>query len=227
LCGAPNAGKSSLLNHLVGFDRAIVSHQPGTTRDTIEETISLDGIPLRIIDTAGIRNSEDEIEQQGIARSHQQMKQAELVLHLIDSTTPESETDPVVIPGEPKVLRILNKSDLPPHPDWKNRPDVIPVSCLNGQGIESLCNRIKETITGAKEGFQQGDLVAINARHQHYLQHAKTHMEDALSRLMENESPEFVSFEIREALESVGAVVGKTDVEEILGSIFSTFCIGK
>ncbi len=227
LCGAPNAGKSSLLNLLVGFDRAIVSSRPGTTRDTIEETISLNGIPLRIIDTAGIRESSDEIEQQGIERSLAQMSQAELILLLIDSTAPESDIASITLPPGPKVVKILNKSDLPPHPDWSQYHDLVAVSCLSGSGMDTLRAAISKVITGSDGSFEKGDLVAINSRHQHYLKSARTNLSDALERLRANESPEFVSFEIREALDSVGAVVGKTDVEDILGSIFSTFCIGK
>jgi len=227
LCGAPNAGKSSLLNLLVGFDRAIVSSRPGTTRDTIEETISLKGIPLRIIDTAGIRESGDEIEQQGIERTRTQMAQAELVLLLIDSTEPESELDSIHLPAGHQVVRILNKTDLPPHSDWSQRHDLVAVSCLSGNGMDTLRTEIVKVITGTEGSFETGNLVAINSRHQHYLKSARTNLEDALARLQAGESPEFVSFEIREALDSVGAVVGKTDVEDILGSIFSTFCIGK
>lgn len=227
LCGAPNAGKSSLLNLLVGYNRAIVSSQPGTTRDTIEEVINLDGIPLRIIDTAGIRHSEDDIERQGIERSREQMQQAELVLLLIDSTETEAEMAAIEIPDAGKVVRILNKTDLPVHRDWAEREDLVRVSCLSGDGIGDLRNAITRLLTGSDEGFAQGDLVAVNSRHQHFLKMARENMIEAGNRLGENESPEFVSFEIREALESIGAVVGKTDVEEILGSIFSTFCIGK
>ncbi|MDF1753908.1 MAG: tRNA uridine-5-carboxymethylaminomethyl(34) synthesis GTPase MnmE [Verrucomicrobiales bacterium] len=227
LCGAPNAGKSSLLNYLVGFDRAIVSSRPGTTRDTIEETISLDGIPLRMIDTAGIRESDDEIEQQGIERSRSQVEQAELVLLLVDSTRPRADIENIAIAEDSKVVRILNKSDLAPHSDWADRSSSVPVSCLTGEGMDELRKAIVRTVTGAEAGFERGDLVAINTRHQHFLKKALVNMNDSLVRLQENDSPEFVSFEIREALESVGAVVGKTDVEEILGSIFSTFCIGK
>ena len=152
------------------------------------------------------------------------MQQAELVLHLIDSTAPEIEME---IPDNSKVVRILNKSDLPPHQDWKDCSDAVSVSCLTGEGMNFLKKQILSTITGSTSGFQQGDLVAINARHQHFLKKTKANLEESLVRLRHNESPEFVSFEIREALESVGAVVGKTDVEEILGSIFSSFCIGK
>jgi tRNA modification GTPase len=227
LCGAPNAGKSSLLNHLVGFDRAIVSSRPGTTRDTIEETISLNGLPLRIIDTAGIRESEDEIEQQGIERTRLQMSQAELVLLLIDSTSPQCDVAAIHLPTGTKVVKILNKSDLPSHPDWLDQPDLVPVSCLTGKGMDTLRAEIFKVITGTDRSFETGNMVAINSRHQHYLKQARTNLADALNQLRASESPEFVAFEIREALDAVGAVVGKTDVEDILGSIFSTFCIGK
>lgn len=233
LCGAPNVGKSSLLNQLVGFDRAIVSQQAGTTRDTIEEVINLNGIPLRVVDTAGLRESGDEIEIQGMARSRDQLARAELVLHLVDSSRPRAEAAilPVASMLNIPLIRILNKSDLPTHPDWLAAGDegtpALRLSCLTGEGMDSLRQLITQTITGNPEGFDRGHLVSINARHEHYLAAARNCLESARQQLESNPSPEFAAFEIREALESIGAVVGKTDVEEILGAIFSTFCIGK
>lgn len=229
ICGAPNAGKSSLLNRLVGFDRAIVSDRPGTTRDTIEETINLGGIPIRIIDTAGIRHSGDDLEQEGMKRSREAMEQAELVLLVVDSTRPKSQLDTLDIPGGKRVVSILNKADLPGHPDWTENSDEeeIRFSCLENQDLAPIEKKVLDQITGQDAGSDASDLIAINARHQHYLALARSALELSIARLQQGESPDIVSFEIREALQAIGDIVGQTDVEEILGSIFSTFCIGK
>ena len=229
ICGAPNAGKSSLLNRLVGFDRAIVSDRPGTTRDTIEETINLGGIPIRIIDTAGIRHSGDDLEQEGMKRSREAMEQAELVLLVVDSTRPKSQLDTLAIPRGKRVVSILNKADLPGHPDWSNHTEEgeIRFSCLENQDLAPIESEVLDQITGGGVGSDASDLIAINARHQHYLTLARSALGVSIERLREGESPELVAFEIREALQSIGDIVGQTDVEEILGSIFSTFCIGK
>ena len=227
LCGAPNAGKSSLLNQLVGFERAIVSQQAGTTRDTIEETISLGGIAFCVIDTAGIRDSEDSVEQAGVQRTFHEVDRADLVLLIADSTEKKCD-QPEVADNSATVISVLNKTDLAPHADWEQpAAQWTKVSCLTGEGLPELVARILQETTGNEKGFPRKDLCAINARHQHHLKIALSQVQEALRQLEKNASPEFVSFELREALDAVGAVAGKTDVEEILGSIFSSFCIGK
>lgn len=229
ICGAPNAGKSSLLNRLVGFDRAIVSDRPGTTRDTIEETINLGGIPIRIIDTAGIRHGGDDLEQEGMKRSREAMEQAELVLLVVDSTRPKSQLETLAIPGGKRVVTILNKADLTGHPDWLETTEEgdIRFSCLENQDLTPIESKVLDQITGKGAGSDASDLIAINARHQHYLTLARSALEASIERLGERASPDLVAFEIREALQAIGDIVGQTDAEEILGSIFSTFCIGK
>ncbi len=228
LCGAPNAGKSSLLNQLLGYDRAIVTDRPGTTRDTIEESINLAGIPLVLTDTAGIRDSSDEIEAEGIERSRSQVQQAELVLIVVDRSQPKNQSPAIAAPDGARVVTILNKSDLEPHPDWLGGEATgIAVSCTTGEGIDELRSHLLREITGSASGFDRGDLVSINTRHQHYLRSALDGLTAGQKQLTAEQSPEFVAFELREALDAIGAVVGKTDIEEILGSIFSTFCIGK
>jgi len=226
IAGAPNVGKSSLLNVLLGFDRAIVSEQAGTTRDTIEEVVNLKGIPLRLIDTAGLRGTVDAIESEGISRARQQIEGAELVLEVFDgSLTPEENSEPVELSGQVKRVAVLNKADLGTAAGWENQKAVA-ISCTKGMGIEELSEKIFEVVTG--EGMNWGDqMVAVNARHKSCLSRAGSYLKDAVGRLEAGESPEFVSIELRSALDAVGEVVGRTDVEEILGEIFSTFCIGK
>lgn len=225
IAGAPNAGKSSLLNLLLGFDRAIVNEQAGTTRDTIEEVINLEGIPIRLIDTAGIRESGEAIESQGIERSREQIARAELVLQIIDGSAPESSARAVEIPEGTRVLRILNKSDLPRHADWKG-DEAISISC-HAEGAAAEIRKQLHVFLTRKGAVSSTSLTAINARHQHCLLRAKENLERALENLAAHESPEFIALDLRATLDAVGDVVGKTDVEEILGEIFSTFCIGK
>lgn len=223
LCGVPNAGKSSLLNQLLGFDRAIVSPIPGTTRDTIEESASLHGIPFRITDTAGIRDSADTIEQEGILRAHKAIQAADVVVQVIDATEPHLalERDDVII--------ALNKTDLAPSPSLPAtfQAKTIPISCTTGDGIPQLVDAI---VGKVQLGLQAGggtSLAAINARHQACLQKARARLEEALSEMDGGSAPEFISPPVRMALDSIGEVTGATGIEDILGMIFSTFCIGK
>ncbi len=216
--GAPNVGKSSLLNLLLGQERAIVSARPGTTRDVIEEVINLRGIPLRLIDTAGVRESDDEVERAGIERTRRQVERADLILHVVDasiaSVTPENGA-----------LLVLNKIDLGEHPSWHPAAGVR-ISCLNSEGIEALADAIVSRVSGGASAHRDWSL-AINARHADCLRRARGFAEAARGALMSGMSPEFVAEELRGALDAVGDIVGKADNDEILGKIFSTFCIGK
>ncbi|MEM7602894.1 MAG: tRNA uridine-5-carboxymethylaminomethyl(34) synthesis GTPase MnmE, partial [Verrucomicrobiota bacterium] len=151
ICGSPNAGKSSLLNLLLGFDRAIVTDTAGTTRDTIEEVINLHGIPIRLIDTAGIRENADIIEQEGIERSKEQLSRAELILWVIDSNGSKSETSSIELSENSRVIRILNKSDLPRHADWDHE-DGLSLSCLDSQAAATVRDHLYETL------IKQGDI---------------------------------------------------------------------
>jgi tRNA modification GTPase len=225
ICGAPNAGKSSLLNRLLGFERAIVNERAGTTRDTIEEVINLKGIPLRLIDTAGIREGADAIEQEGIHRSNAQISMADLALVVIDSSKGREEILSVSIPEQTRSLYILNKSDLPTHPDWQGH-EGFAFTCLNDHSLDSLQDHLFEVIS-ADSGLNTSDLVSINTRHQHCLARAEVELRAGKDTLQSGESPEFVAMHLRSALEAVGDVIGRTDIEEILGEIFSQFCIGK
>ncbi len=222
--GATNAGKSSLLNCLLGFPRAIVSEVPGTTRDTIEELVNLRGIALRLTDTAGLRaTTADAIENEGIARTERSLAHAALVLHVVDASEPKpAQFDAQT--SESTTLLLLNKSDLPEHEDWKNC-DALRISCTAENGLIGL----EEAIL-AKVSEQRWDVpsaVAINARHRDCLRRALAACNEARGALEQNFAPEFVAVDLRGALQAVGEVVGHTDVEQILDALFATFCIGK
>ncbi|MFK7909176.1 MAG: tRNA uridine-5-carboxymethylaminomethyl(34) synthesis GTPase MnmE [Akkermansiaceae bacterium] len=223
--GAPNAGKSSLLNRLLGYERAIVSDIEGTTRDTVEEVLNLQGIPVRLIDTAGMRDSEDVIEQQGVQRTRDQIETADLILEVVDGTQAHekrlSERD---VDGRHHLL-VINKSDKSLHADWENMGGT-QISCTSGEGIDSLVETIADELSmGA--GEWGGHAVAINARHQACLRRAKNALQQAIQTLASGEGAEFISIELREAMESIGEIAGRIDTEELLGEIFSSFCIGK
>jgi len=217
--GEPNVGKSSLLNLLLGYERAIVHEAPGTTRDTIEETIDLRGIPLRLVDTAGVRESSDAVEREGIARTLRHVERADLVLHLVDASRPAT------VVADPDRLLVLNKTDLGEHSDWQNA-DGVRLSCLTGQGMDALADAIFDRVMG--RGLTMADAtVAINARHQACLQEADRCAEAAWKALAGGLSPELAAIDLRAALDAVGDVAGRVDSEALLGRIFSTFCLGK
>ena len=220
IVGKPNAGKSSLLNRLLGYERAIVSEIPGTTRDTVEEVASLHGIPFRIIDTAGLRQSEDRIELAGIERTRLAIERADIVLHVVDAT--ENETVESLSHDKPEVIA-FNKVDQlrPPTSDVRNG-----ISCLTGEGIPELVNTLVAQ-AGASTSTERDSLAAINARHQACLSRARVSLETAEAALRNQLEPELVAVDLRGALTAIAEVTGVIDTEELLGKIFSTFCIGK
>ena len=217
--GVPNVGKSSLLNLLLGYERAIVSAIPGTTRDTLEETISVRGVPVRLIDTAGMRASPDPLEAAGMERTREQLARAELVLEVHDASLPCPAERPA------QGLLVLNKVDLGEHPTWAGVPGVR-FSCLAGRGVAELEAAIEQAVLGG-EGARRDWTLAINARHRHCLAEALGYLEAGARALAEGLSAEFVAEELRAALGAVGDVVGRVGSEDVLGKIFSTFCIGK
>lgn len=223
--GSPNAGKSSLLNQLLGYDRAIVSDVEGTTRDTVEEVLNLKGIPVRLIDTAGMRDTEDAIEQQGVSRTRAQVETADLILEVVDGSQPRTQhlSDDEI--GTRHHILVINKADLDLHSDWKNTKGV-PISCTRGDGLEALIDQISEELSmGAAEWG--GHAVAINARHQSCLKRAKSSLLAANATLESGDGAEFISIDLRDAMEAIGEIAGRIDTEELLGEIFSSFCIGK
>ncbi len=221
LCGAPNAGKSSLLNRLLGFDRSIVSETAGTTRDTIEERASLGGYPFRMIDTAGLRETDDPVEREGVQRARRAAGDADLLLHLVDASTQKGPVEPLF----PDELMVFNKVDLVK--DRSALPAGITISCHTGEGIESLVAAILTKVTGRNASEAAPDVTAINTRHRDCLRKAQGHLAAAIALLESGEPPELVAVELRSALGDVGEIVGEAGTEEILGKIFSSFCIGK
>jgi len=220
--GATNAGKSSLLNRLLGYERVIVSDAPGTTRDTIEETVNLCGVPVRLLDTAGLRTSTSDIEREGIARTERSLQKADLRLHIIDrNAAPPAHFEQNANGNE---LLVLNKSDLPEHPEWKNT-NALRVSCLTGDGLGALENEILSRIS--KQNLRPENALAINMRHRDCLRRALEACDRARKTLDKTFSPEYLSVDLNEALEAVGEVIGTVGVEQILDSVFGQFCIGK
>lgn len=221
ICGRPNAGKSSLLNRLAGFDRAIVSPIAGTTRDTIEEWISLRGIPFRIIDTAGIRETPDAVEKEGVARALKAIESADLVLRVLDGTNPVSFTD---APAAAEELLAVNKSDLGISPE--PALDALQISCVTGSGMDALVDIIIRRVRqGQTPPAESG--AAINARHQACLNRVNEALQASELALENQVEPELTAVELRLALDAVGEIVGRLDTEDILDRIFGTFCIGK
>jgi tRNA modification GTPase len=223
--GEPNVGKSSLLNRLLGFERAIVSETAGTTRDTIEEVVNLHGIPLRLVDTAGVREASDKIEAEGIQRTVRQIEAADLLLEIADASKPRPGN--AVIPSTAaKRLQVLNKTDLGEHHSWHGI-EAVRLSCASGEGFDSLSEAIRDSLH-----FNEADwgehAVAINARHQASLQLARTSLLAALSLLNDSSTDtELAAIDLREALDALGEIPGRVDTEDLLGIIFSSFCIGK
>jgi tRNA modification GTPase len=223
--GQPNVGKSSLLNLLLGFERAIVSELPGTTRDTIEEVINVQGIPVRLVDTAGARLTQDVLEQAGIDRTTRELGDADLVLWVVDGSAPRASS--VAAPPAQHYLLILNKSDLGAHPDWDQVRGAIRFSCRERRGLDALRKAIFGFFLSSGRSSSENFRIAISVRHQRCLIRARGALEEALMSFREENSPELTAVELREALDAVGEVVGKTDTEDLLGRIFSEFCIGK
>jgi len=230
IIGRPNAGKSSLLNQILGHDRAIVSAVPGTTRDTIEETANIRGLPVVLIDTAGLREAGDEIEQEGIRRSRQSFERADLILHVLDNTEPLTDADERYLnefSGKKRLL-LRNKMDLRSAlslPAGLDSP-VMEVSCSTGQGIEALKDAIKESVWSGEIKAEMLE-VMINSRHQDALNRARAALQ-ASNDALRNEAPlELAAMDLRIAANAVGDVVGKTSTEDLLDRIFSQFCIGK
>ncbi|RFC44660.1 MAG: tRNA modification GTPase [Verrucomicrobia bacterium] len=223
LSGPPNAGKSSLLNVLLGFDRAIVSPVPGTTRDVLEEAIMVKGWPVLLVDTAGIRDGADALEQEGISRAKKQRDQADLVLHLFDASTGSPATLPE---GGTGSLLVLNKADLPEHASW-NSVDAVRISCVSQGGMAALEEAIVSKLQLCLGPTDVENDVSINARHQDCLTRSLHFLQAAEIAFTKNLPPEFVAEELRAALAAAGEVVGRSDTEDLLGRIFSTFCIGK
>ncbi len=230
IVGRPNAGKSSLLNQLLGHDRAIVSPIAGTTRDTIEETANIRGVPVVFVDTAGLREAGDEIEAEGVRRSHATLAKAELILQVVDASeplTPADEANIRSLAGKKRIF-VRNKVDLPVRLVLPTGEPglVVDVSCVTGEGVEALKDAIKQLVWAGKIEAEMLE-VMINSRHQEALQRARMGTQRTAEALQNGLTLELAAMDLRIAVNAIGEIVGKTTTEDLLDSIFSQFCIGK
>ncbi|AGT33872.1 tRNA modification GTPase [Geobacillus genomosp. 3] len=234
IIGRPNVGKSSLLNALAHENRAIVTDIPGTTRDVIEEYVNVRGVPLRLIDTAGIRETEDIVERIGVERSRQMLKQADLILLVLNYHEPLTEEDErlFAMTEGMDIVVIVNKTDLPQHIDMERvkelaagRP-IVATSLLREQGIDELEKAIADLFFGGE--LEAGDLTYVsNSRHIALLEQAKKAMEDALAGIDAGMPVDLVQIDLRRAWELLGEIVGDTVHESLIDQLFAQFCLGK
>lgn len=233
ILGKPNAGKSSLLNFLVGEDRAIVTEIAGTTRDTLEEYISLHGISLRIIDTAGIRETEDVVEKIGVEKARQMAEKADLILYVVDSSQPLDENDQKIMEllrGRKSIV-IYNKTDLASAVDMgslreKTGSQVIPVSVVEETGIEDLEKSIREMFFQGEISFDD-EVYITNARHKTALEEAEKSLEMVTESIEAGMPEDFFSIDLMGAYEALGKILGESLGEDLVNEIFSKFCVGK
>ena len=230
ILGAPNVGKSSLMNALLGKDRAIVSSTPGTTRDMVEDDLHLNGIHCRLIDTAGIRTTDEAIESEGIRRSRQAMARADVVLAVLDASRPDDKEMFAPIGEAPieKTVVIWNKIDcisIKPLPHCPHT-NIVEASAKTGEGLDTILKAI-DTIIWRTGTPRREEVMITNLRHKESLERALESLERVIHGLNNSLSPEFIALEMRDVLLSLGAIIGTNITEDILNSIFSRFCIGK
>jgi tRNA modification GTPase len=235
ITGKTNVGKSSLLNVLLKQERAIVTPIPGTTRDVIEEVLNIHGIPVRLMDTAGLRKAKDFIEQEGVRRAKERVADADLILLILDGSRDLDEDDLEIILEikEKKKVVIINKKDLPLKlslEEIKKRfPEdpLVSISALKNEGVEDLKKAIYSSLIHRDIRVSPEHLIVANIRHKTALTQINENLLNALKGLEEGASLEFIAFEIRSALDALGEMVGETTTEEVLNRIFEQFCIGK
>lgn len=230
IVGRPNAGKSSLLNHLLGYDRAIVSEVAGTTRDSIHETASIRGIPVVFVDTAGLRATEDAIEKEGIERSRQALTDAELVLHVVDGHEPCSAMDLAYFEefqGKKRIV-VVNKADLDQRFELPAEFDfpLVAVSCSNSTGLDALKDCLEQIVWSGSVPSDSYEMM-INSRHRNALERADAALATCLAGFEDDLSIELPAMDLRIATTAIGEIVGKTSNDDLLDSIFHQFCLGK
>lgn len=228
IVGAPNVGKSTLLNRLLGEERALVSEIAGTTRDVIEECINIDGVLFRFLDTAGVRATDDRLERMGIERTMESIRRARIIIRMIDAGQPAGESDEAAMPGlraDQTLLTVVNKLDL--HPDAALPAGAIGLSAKRGEGIDRLRRALRETIP--TDALYHGSTVVSNSRHHEALTAARKSLARALEGMDAALPTDLLSEEIREVIRHLGEITGRGVItpDEILKNIFSNFCVGK
>jgi tRNA modification GTPase len=234
IAGRSNVGKSSLLNRLLGEKRAIVTPVPGTTRDFIDEYINIEGIPVKLTDTAGIRNTCDAIEKEGIDLVWERVSRADIVLLVFDGSEKITPEDREIVEkvGSKKIITVINKTDLGHHLDESELKSFLPendylwISAKFGEGIPELKQAIRAGLTGGST-IGSRDLILTNLRHKLALESTAYFLGQAAYGIVTDRYPETVAFDLRDALDSLEEISGKTTTEDILNRIFSNFCIGK
>ena len=234
IAGRVNAGKSSLLNRLLNEQRAIVTPIPGTTRDIIESTINVEGIPLRLMDTAGIRKVKDEVERLGVDLTKRRLTEADFVLIVIDQSRPLGRDDrDIILQSQGKrALIVMNKIDLPPKIDDDANAETLSlfpsvrISALTGQGLNTLKKAMKDCILGGRSDVTSSHAIP-NLRHRRALIDAHRFFRNARSETSEDAPMEIVALELKSGLDALGEITGETTSEDVLDSIFSQFCLGK
>jgi len=227
LAGKPNAGKSSLLNALAGHEAAIVTDIAGTTRDVLRERIQLDGMPLHIIDTAGLRESDNTVEKEGIRRAHEEIRKADLILLLIDAREPDTGSLVETLPANSNITKIYNKIDLlglAPEISESEQGAQIHLSIKTGEGMDLLKQHLKQSV-----GFNAAADNVFIARRRHIEALSKSHeyVESALKQLQISQAGELVAEDLRQAQNHLAEITGQFTSDDLLGKIFSSFCIGK
>lgn len=232
ILGKPNVGKSSLMNFLLNENRAIVTDIAGTTRDTIEEYVNISGIPLKIVDTAGIRDTEDKVEKIGVQKAINKIEEADLIIMVLDSSRALEEEDKKIIEyvKNKKVIYVKNKTDLENKLDLSNyeyiENKIINISVANNEGLEDIINNIKSLFFSGKISVSD-DLIINNLRHKNLLIEAKKNLEDVLESINNNMTIDFIEIDLKNCMENLGLIVGKAVSEDLVDKIFSDFCIGK
>jgi len=228
ICGRPNTGKSSLMNALLGKPRAIVAPEPGTTRDTIEEEMILEGIPVRLVDTAGVRKTDSAIEGEGVRRALDLLAKADLVLHVVDTSVPADTSYTCLDEGLSKTRRIavLNKSDLPQHIAAEAVVNVSTVTCcaLKGDGVESLRKEMAMCL-GVSENREPH--AVISERHRQLVEKALVELGLAAGSFDGNQDLVLSAIHLKAAAEEIGKILGRSYTDDVLDSVFSRFCVGK
>ena len=232
IIGRPNAGKSSLLNLILNEERAIVTDIEGTTRDTIEEYISIDGVPLKIIDTAGIRNANDEVERIGVKKAIEIAKKSDVVIAIFDINRKLNDEDKEILKllEDKNAIIILNKIDLERKVDLKelesyDKP-IVEISTKTKDGVEALYKEISNLFK-LKEIANDGETIVTNVRHKNIILNSRENLEKARMTIINNMPIDMISTHLKEILEELGKITGETVTEDVIAEIFSKFCLGK